>query len=92
MWLEVLAEKFPSPFASPESGKSKIMLESPISRLENATIGPDLGLVGPELALAPEEIATLSSLMGRYDQILVDVDNLNEQIESLLKLESPPAS
>ena len=44
----------------------------------------------PNLALAPEEIATLTSLMHRYDQLLVEMDNLNQRIEELLKLESPP--
>jgi len=43
----------------------------------------------PNLALAPEEIATLSSLMNRYDLLLVEMDNLNQRLEELLKLESP---
>jgi len=41
------------------------------------------------LALAPEEIATLSTLMNRYDLLLVEMDNLNQRLEELLKLESP---
>lgn len=44
----------------------------------------------PNLALAPEEIATLSSLMSRYDLFLVEMDDLNQQLEELLKQESPP--
>lgn len=45
----------------------------------------------PNVVLAPEEIATLGSLMSQYDQLLADMDNLNLQIETLLKSE-PPAS
>lgn len=44
----------------------------------------------PNLALAPEEIATLSSLMNRYDLLLVEMDHLNQRLEDLLKQESPP--
>ena len=43
----------------------------------------------PNRALAPEEIATLSTLMNRYDLLLVEMDNLNQRLEELLKLESP---
>ncbi len=43
----------------------------------------------PNLALALEEIATLSTLMNRYDLLLVEMDNLNQRLEELLKLESP---
>jgi hypothetical protein len=43
----------------------------------------------PNVVLAPEEIATLGSLMSQYDQLLADMDNLNSQIETLLKAESP---
>jgi hypothetical protein len=42
-----------------------------------------------QLALAPEEIETLTSLVGRYDQLLAEVDALNLQIEALLQAESP---
>ncbi len=45
----------------------------------------------PNVALAPEEIATLGSLMSQYDQLLADMDQLNLQIETLLKAESPAA-
>ena len=41
----------------------------------------------PNVVLAPEEIATLGSLMGQYDQLLADMDDLNSQIEMLLKAE-----
>jgi hypothetical protein len=43
----------------------------------------------PNVVLAPEEIATLGALMSQYDQLLADMDNLNSQIETLLKAESP---
>ncbi|MFY7874457.1 MAG: hypothetical protein ACOVQM_03370 [Pirellula sp.] len=45
----------------------------------------------PNVVLAPEEIATLGSLMSQYDQLLADMDELNLQIETLLKAESPAA-
>ena len=39
------------------------------------------------IAFAPEEVATLQSLVKRYDQVIEELDKLNEQIESLLALE-----
>jgi len=39
------------------------------------------------IAFAPEEVATLQSLVKRYDQVIQELDSLNEQIESLLALE-----
>jgi len=44
------------------------------------------------LALAPEEIATLNSLVKRYDQVLLDIDALNVRLQELLGIESPPGS
>jgi len=44
------------------------------------------------LALAPEEIATLNSLVKRYDQVLLDIDALNVRLQELLAIESPPGS
>ena len=41
----------------------------------------------PNVALAPEEIATLTSLMTRYDQVLLDIDSLTERLEKLLERE-----
>lgn len=41
----------------------------------------------PNMALAPEEVATLRSLVDRYDRVIQDLDQLNEQIESLLQAE-----
>lgn len=38
----------------------------------------------PNLALAPDEIATLTSLMDRYDQVLLDIDLLNDRLQELL--------
>ena len=42
------------------------------------------------VAFAPEEIATLSSLMERYDQVMLDLDSLNDRLQELLGIESPP--
>ncbi len=42
------------------------------------------------IALAPEEIATLTSLMERYGQVLLDIDVLNGRLQELLDIESPP--
>ena len=39
------------------------------------------------VALAPEEIATLTSLMIRYDHLLLDIDSLTERLQELLDLE-----
>jgi hypothetical protein len=44
------------------------------------------------IPLAPEESATLTSLISRYDQLLIEVDALNLRIEELLKCESPAAA
>ena len=41
------------------------------------------------VAFAPEEIATLSSLMERYDQVILDLDSLNCRLQELLDIESP---
>jgi hypothetical protein len=46
----------------------------------------------PNVALAPEEIATLSTLMQRYDQLLAEMDALNAQLEEVLKVESPSST
>ena len=43
----------------------------------------------PNVLLAPEEIATLTDLMSRYDQVLVDIETLNGRLEELLKIEGP---
>ena len=39
------------------------------------------------LALAPDEIATLASLMNRYDQVLLDIDLLTDRLQELLETE-----
>lgn len=63
--------------------------ESIVPSAELVRPGEVAQLEEPNLALAPEEIATLSSLMNRYDLLLVEMDNLNQRLEELLKLESP---
>ena len=47
----------------------------------------DLACDEPNLTLAPEEIATLTSLMGSYDSLLLEIDALNGRLEELLNLE-----
>ena len=42
------------------------------------------------VAFAPEEIATLSELMERYDRVMLDLDSLNDRLQELLGIESPP--
>jgi hypothetical protein len=42
----------------------------------------------PNIALAPDEVATLESLIGRFDQVIQDLDVLNNQIETLLAQET----
>ena len=49
----------------------------------------DAGSDEPNVMLAPDEIATLTDLMSRYDQVLVDIETLNGRLEELLKVESP---
>ena len=39
------------------------------------------------LALAADEIATLASLMNRYDQVLLDIDLLTDRLQELLETE-----
>lgn len=41
------------------------------------------------VAFAPDELATLSSLMERYDQVMLDLDSLNGRLQELLDIESP---
>jgi hypothetical protein len=38
----------------------------------------------PNIALAPDEIATLTSLMERYDRLLLDIDELNGRLQELV--------
>jgi hypothetical protein len=49
----------------------------------------DAGNDEHNVLLAPEEIATLTDLMSRYDQVLVDIDTLNGRLEELLRIEGP---
>ncbi|MEQ1830702.1 MAG: hypothetical protein ABL921_32420 [Pirellula sp.] len=56
-----------------------------LDAVEESNVAP---LEDSNVALAPEEIATLSSLMGRYDQLLLEMDTLSERLEELLKIES----
>jgi hypothetical protein len=49
----------------------------------------DAGSDEPNVMLDPDEIATLTDLMSRYDQVLIDIETLNGRLEELLKVESP---
>jgi|GEM_PF-2567344 hypothetical protein len=64
-------------------------IESIVQSAERVQQGEMTQEEEPNLALALEEIATLSTLMNRYDLLLVEMDNLNQRLEELLKLESP---
>ncbi|MCF7963133.1 MAG: hypothetical protein K9M08_20515 [Pirellula sp.] len=64
-------------------------IESIVQSAERVQQGEMTQEEEPNLALALEEIATLSTLMNRYDLLLVEMDNLNRRLEELLKLESP---
>lgn len=63
------------------------------SRAESGAVELESGSIDaaaqelPNIALDPEEVATLRSLVDRYDQVIQDLDQLNAQIESLLKAE-----
>ncbi len=56
-----------------------------ISKIDSEDVGSD----EPNVMLAADEIATLTDLMSRYDQVLVDIETLNSRLEELLKVESP---
>lgn len=56
--------------------------------ISNATLS-DLVSDEPTLALAPEEIASLTSLMEQFDQVLLGIDALNGRLQELLDIESP---
>lgn len=64
-------------------------IESIVQSAERVQQGEMTQEEEPNLALALEEIATLSTLMNRYNLLLVEMDNLNQRLEELLKLESP---
>jgi hypothetical protein len=58
--------------------------EYPGSHVESEVVEVEL----PNIALAPEEVATLHSLIERYDKVIQDLDFLNTQIETLLAQET----
>jgi hypothetical protein len=73
-----------------ETGLQNSMMD-PLSDVRLA-IGPRTEIPGGDqetsnIAFAPEEVATLQSLVKRYDRVIEELDTLNEQIESLLALE-----
>lgn len=46
----------------------------------------------PNVFLAPDEIASLTSLMQQYDQVLVEIDTINARLQELLDIEGPTKS
>ncbi len=46
----------------------------------------------PNVFLAPDEIASLTSLMQQYDQVLVEIDTINARLQELLDIEGPAKS
>jgi hypothetical protein len=61
-------------------------VDSGLAELEPGTIEAAAQEL-PNIALDPEEVATLRSLVDRYDQVIQALDQLNDQIESLLQAE-----
>lgn len=43
--------------------------------------------VESNIVLAPEDVATLTTLMHRYDELLLEMDKLSNQLETLLESE-----
>jgi|694.fasta_scaffold10116_4 hypothetical protein len=70
----------------PFPGTAESGLESGVTELRSGSIDLETQEL-PNIALAPEDVATLRSLVDRYDQVIRDLDQLNEQIESLLQAE-----
>jgi len=60
-----------------------------ISNPDTITMPTLVAIDEPNLALAPDEIASLTSLMKRYDQVLLDIDALNVKLQELLERHGP---
>lgn len=71
------------PISSIESRVDSLQLSEQIQR-ELMVFEPEM----PNIALDEDELATLNSLIKRYDQVIHDLDLLNDQIENLLAEES----
>lgn len=71
------------PISSIESRVDSLQLSEQIQR-KLMVFEPEM----PNIALDEEELATLNSLIKRYDQVIHDLDLLNDQIENLLAEES----
>ena len=63
------------------------MLSIPIVPITDSSPAAESINDEPNVALAPEEIATLTSLMNRYDQLLLEIDSLTERLQTLLDQE-----
>jgi hypothetical protein len=64
-------------------GSEPLAIESELS----AQLETELAAEQGNLALNPDEIATLQSLVSRYDAVIAELDQLNDRIESLLQAE-----
>ncbi|MFN7878316.1 MAG: hypothetical protein ACK5PB_23570 [Pirellula sp.] len=72
-----------SPITSYESRLDSLQLSEQIQS-ELIVLEPEI----PNIALDEAELATLNSLIKRYDQVIQELDLLNDQIENLLSEES----
>ena len=73
-----------------ENSKSSFALLGNIEMLSILkTDSEDASSDESNVSLAPDEIATLTDLMGRYDEVLADIEILNCRLEELLKIEGP---
>ena len=68
-----------------ENSESSFALSGSIEMLSIANFSSEESVSDdPNVVLAPEEIATLNSLMERYDQVLLDIDALNARLQELV--------
>jgi hypothetical protein len=91
----ILSEDLGSRFALKEFIE---MLASPAKSLDlepvAASTTPNATLAGAQaeevnVPLAPDELASLGTLMQRYDNLLAEMDLLNERLEEILTMETP---
>ena len=69
-----------------ENSESSFALSGSIEMLSIANFSSEESVSDePNVVLAPEEIATLNSLMERYDQVLLDIDALNARLQELVE-------
>ena len=81
----MLAIHSPSPSVD---SKSPGLIQGSAESAESVDLAQ--GTDEPDVLLAPKEIATLTSLMRRYEELLLEMDHLNDSLEELLNAECPP--